>query len=286
MAASFLTQSRSSWQPTRQHRAILVPMEESPPASVVEDAGSAQLCLTLAAPDGSRYKASSVSPDMLVSDLAVVFMEMTGNRIPAPSAIDGLRGVVSQPLLVFLDDPRTGLTLLHPDETLRNLRIRDGAVFRISYRAEAGGIHTPDILAFISTAVASGIAGNTAYDLLKAALSRVRARWSQSGNRSLYRDEAVELTRGSLCLKFDIDEPERLQLVSAEPVTVQIRDQTLQRLRPLKRSGRRQADYWRCTYSLQEEGLPPSIVVLIGIPDGTHDPDSGPHHSIMFLLPD
>ncbi|HLY64346.1 MAG TPA: hypothetical protein VKU60_02335, partial [Chloroflexota bacterium] len=250
-------------------------MEESPSASVVEDDGSAQLCLTLGAPDGSHYRASGISPDMLVSDLTVVFMEMTGDRIPGPSPIDGLRGVVSQPLLVFLDDPETGLIVLHPDEILRNLRIRDGAVFRLSHRVEPGGIHTPDILAFISTAVASGIAGNAAYDFLKAALNRVRARWSQSGSRSLYRDEAVELTRGSLCLKFDIDEPERLQVVSAEPVTAEITDQTLQRLQPIKRAGRRQADYWRCVYSLQEEGLPPSIAVLIGIPDGTYDPDSG-----------
>lgn len=183
---------------TERCQAILVPMEEAPSAGVGEDAGSAPLCLTLAAPDGSHCKESGVSPDMLVTDLAVLFMKMTGNRIPDPSPIDGLRGVASQPVLVFLDDPKTGLTLLHPDETLRNLRIRDGAVFRISYRAEAGGSHTPDILAFISTAVASGIAGNAAYDLLKAALSRVRARWNQSGSRSLYRDEAVELTRGSV----------------------------------------------------------------------------------------
>jgi len=261
-------------------------MDESPSARVVEDAGSAQLCLTLAGSNGSHYQASGLSPDMLVSDLAVVFMEITGDRIPDRSPIDGLRGVVTQPLVVLLDDPEMGLHFLHPDETLRNLRIRDGAVFRIIRRVEAGGVHTPDILAFIGTAMASGIAGNAAYDLLKTALSRVRARWSQSGNRSLYRDEAVELTRGSLCLKFAIDEPERLQLVSAEPVTVQIRDHTLQRLRPLKRADWRPADYWRCTYSLQEEGLPPSIAVLIGIPDGTYDPDSGPHHSIMFLVPD
>ena len=245
-----------------------------------EDSGGPDLLrLTLRGSDSALYEATGVPRDMLVRDLADTFYDMVEEYASSPEVI--LRRQNPDHLVVDLLDPEIGPTRLDPDATLRDLDIQDGAVLSISGRVLAGGQFPPNILLFISEAIASGIAGNAAYELLKSAFRTIGVRWRKEG-QSLYRHEAVELTRACLCLKFDIEEPARLQLLSADPVTAKFNGAILQDLRTQKRSNRRKADYWRCTYNVQEEGLPSIVAILIGIPHIEPSPD----YSIMFLLPD
>jgi hypothetical protein len=255
-------------------------MGRTPSPDPGEDAGSPQLVsLTLMDKQGTLYYAPNVPSEMLVRDFADAFTRKAG--------------------LLTLISPherrlnpaklRTKDGDLNPEATLRDHHIQDGAFLSIetSYPTETGIILGLDEVAgigeFIGEAIASGVVGNAAYELLKATLWTVSAQLHQTKNVLLSKDEAVAVTRASLCLRFNIDEPGRLELLSADPVNVKFNPKgmgAIQSLRTLGPKGHRKASHWRCTFGVQEEALPPSVTVLVGI-----SPQDELRPEIMFLLP-
>jgi hypothetical protein len=201
-----------------------------------------------------------------------------GQSFPSLRDVSGLHGfTVIDQYWPGNDHERRRLSY---DKTLEEEGIQDGDHLRIRcLHVAGGGIHPwGELAAFLAGAVASGVAGNAAYDLLKSTLSSVRNRWS--GGRSLRhrlrKDEAVEAGRAAICLKFDIEEPRALELMNARAVTVKGDYRALEGFYPARFPWL--AKTWHCVYRVEEDALPETMSILIS--SDSHDPEN----SIIYLL--
>lgn len=197
-------------------------------------------------------------------------------RQPNLAELIGRLVIATEPLSFASTDRHHALALLNDFSSTPEPEQRPGAL-----------LGAPDIwisvASLISGMVISGVAGNAAYDLLKVTCKSVARRWSGRsrllGRRTLRTGEAVELARAAVCLKFDIGEPDRLDLVAAHPITLRSSPEGTLTLRAKRLASLRgSARSWSCVFSLQEEGLPESMTILIQ----ANPPD--PEHTVIFLL--
>jgi hypothetical protein len=226
--------------------------------------------------DGTSYEFADVPGEARVRDIVDAYVAFVANPMLSLRA--------DNPGFLVADsvDLATGeSTRLPLEATLSASHIDEESMLRVSARASAGGITPSTLFEFVGASIAAGVIGNLAYDLLKVSLQRVRTRWARQHDRSLERDEALELTRATICLNFGLDEPSRLELLSAVPVVARFNGRVLESLRPMRRRGRSRAAYWRCSYRVPDVNGTSSVTVLIGV--DAHMP-SDPEYLITYLL--
>jgi hypothetical protein len=247
-------------------------------ASEVDIGNAPELELTVVGPDTQTFQIEGIPGDTLVKDLITEVLNIGYPEIPGRQ----LRWVAD-----LADDDQTQTRVrLDPNATLLEAGVRDHS--RIDVRSEAtagGGFALPELITFIGGMVLSGAVGNAGYDLLKVTCKSVSEHWSNR-NRLLSRQglrasEAVGLAQAAACLRFDIDDPDRLRLDAARPIALRYDPRGIRSIK-VKRfaSQRGPAKSWSCVFSLREEALPASMTIVVQ----ANPPD--PERTFIYLLPD
>jgi hypothetical protein len=241
-----------------------------------DDIGNApELEITVVGPDGQVFRIEGIAGDELVKDLATEVLK-TGYAEVAWR----LRRWVAD--LVDDDDHRVRLD---PNATLLEAGVGDHSQIAVMAESTAGGFALPELITFIGGMVLSGTVGNAGYDLLKATCKSVSEHWSNRNwllsGQGLRASEAVGLARAAACLRFDIDDPDRLRLEAARPIALRYDFRGIRSIKTKRFASRRSpAKSWSCVFSLREEGLPASMTVVLQ----ANPPD--PERTFVYLLPD
>jgi hypothetical protein len=178
-----------------------------------------------------------------------------------------------------------GQTRLDPNATLLEAGVRDHSQIYIGTETSGGGFGLPELVTFVGGMVLSGAVGNAGYDLLKATCKSISEHWSNRNRllsrRRLRASEAVGLAQAAACLRFDIDDPDRLRLDAARPIVLRYDHEGIRVLKTKRFASRRgTAKSWSCVFSLCEEGLPASMTIVVQ----ANPPD--PERTFIYLLPD
>ncbi len=236
-----------------------------------------QLNLTVAGPDLQVFLIEGITGDKLVKELVTEVFKVGYAETPWRLG----RWVAD-----LLDDDQALTRIrLDPNATLLDAGVRDRSRIAVGLHATAGGFALPELITFIGGMVLSGAVGNAGYDLLKATCKSVSERWSnrnrQPTKRGLRASEAVGLARAAACLRFDIDDPDRLHLEAARPIDLRYDNEGIRSLKTKRFASRRDtAKSWSCAFSLCEEGLPASMTIVVQ----ANPPD--PERTFIYLLPD
>ena len=174
---------------------------------------------------------------------------------------------------------------LDPNATLLEAGVRDHSRIAVMAESTAGGFALPELITFIGGIVLSGTVGNAGYDLLKATCKSVSEHWSNRNRllsgQGLRASEAVGLARAAACLRFDIDDPDRLRLEAARPIALRYDFRGIRSIKTKRFASRRgPAKSWSCVFSLREEALPASMTIVVQ----ANPPD--PERTFIYLLPD
>ena len=162
-------------------------------------------------PDGRRFKLTDIQAEATVEEIARAILDYA---YPTPEGF-GPRPVVVD---LILGDGRG--KRIASSETLRDAGVSDGDHLAISTEATAGGGSVwVEVAAFLAAAVASGVAGNAAYDMLKSTVRSIAARWrkrrTDSNASTLRETEAISIAHACACLHLHIADPQQLNAVSA-----------------------------------------------------------------------
>ncbi|SDM81966.1 hypothetical protein [Nonomuraea jiangxiensis] len=151
------------------------------------DGPVAHLTLIAHGPDLQAFELTEVPVDTLVRDVAQAVMEQYPGVAPRPCVTD------------FQEADGTRRRL-DPEATLEESGVTSAGTIMVSAEATAGGLDVSmmvDLATFLGTAVASGVAGNAAYDFLKAQISRMRAKRV----RRLTKREAIQVAHACVCIQ-------------------------------------------------------------------------------------
>jgi hypothetical protein len=167
----------------------------------VKDESASFLSLRVIGPDEQVYSLDEAPPDATAREICEAIMPPLPTR--RRYVVDYMDG----------EDPEGIVTRLDPEATLIASGVRSGGTLRVRPEVRVGGGLYPEafieLAAFLGTAVASGVAGNAAYDLLKRQMAAGRG----LRYRRLRKREAVQVARACLCIKRGI-ESDKATLVS------------------------------------------------------------------------
>ncbi|MET7334347.1 hypothetical protein [Nonomuraea sp. NPDC005650] len=176
----------------------------------MSDGSIVHLTLTIYGPDHQAFVVSDVPVDTLVGEVVL-------------SAIGQPSGARRNRYIIDFRDADGSYHRLDPSSSLKDSDVTPEGTLWVSPESTAGGGFigeaAVDLVSFIATAVASGVAGNAAYDLLK---SRVLAMKGQRVRR-LRKQEAIQVARACICIQQGLPR-EQVRLVQASRGTLHKRE--------------------------------------------------------------
>ncbi|GAA3690562.1 hypothetical protein GCM10022224_065000 [Nonomuraea antimicrobica] len=116
------------------------------------------------------------------------------------AVIDQHAEAARRPFVVDFQDADGSRRRLDPAATLEESGVTSAGAIMVSAEATAGGLGLAmmvDLATFLGTAVASGVAGNVAYDFLKGRIARMR----RKRVRRLTKREAIRVARACVCIQ-------------------------------------------------------------------------------------
>lgn len=164
------------------------------------DGSAPRQTLTISGPDGRLFELSDVPVDTLIRDVGLALLEQEYPEGASRWVMD-------------FEDADGSCRRLDLQATLEESGVTPAGTLSLGAEAVAGGLGVTmmvDLATFLGTAVASGVAGNAAYDLLKERIAAVRERRV----RRLRKREAIQVARACLCIQHGLPE-EQVRLVGA-----------------------------------------------------------------------
>lgn len=155
------------------------------------------LRLFVSGPDGDGSRLDGVNPNITVRELAKEFIESRYGPIR--------RG---RPVIALVDGNGHGRALA-PFQTLKQNGVTDGDKLVINVYTNAAGPFEL-VATFMAGAAVSGVVGNTAYDLLKQVLGRLRKRFGSAKDAGLSEQDVADIAVGCCCSWLKIEDPAKV----------------------------------------------------------------------------
>ena len=156
------------------------------------------LRLVIFGPDRERFQLGDINANITVRELANKFWE---THYP-PLRIG--RPVVHR-------DRDEYSEILPPNRTLNGSGVTDGDTLWVTVEALAGGV-LELVAVFVASAIANGVLGNAAHELLKGALERVRKRIKFTKDVKLSERDVADIAVGCCCVRLRIQDPSSVEV--------------------------------------------------------------------------